>query len=147
MDSQLSSKKGINPKLWGPHYWKVFHITAFAYPDNPSDSDKDVYRTFYKTFAKILPCDKCSISARKQNTTVDWDSVLQNRDTLIRWTYDYHDLVNAKIKKESPSFTYFLNNFIANLNKLICNCNKYKEYIVIFVLIAIIVMQYTSNTL
>lgn len=147
MESQLSSKRGIKPDLWGPYYWKVFHLTAFGYPDNPTDADKDVYKNFYLNFAKVLPCDACSVSARTKMNLVIWDSVLVDRNSLIKWTYNFHDQVNIKLDKVSPTFEQFLTDFTDNLNYLICKCSKKIEYVIILFLIAVLIMRYTLNTL
>ena len=138
MENHISPKNNIKPVIWGPHFWKTFHLTAFAYPDNPNDKDKKVYKSFYKNFANILPCDKCSLEARKMNELVDWDSVLKDRDSLIKWTYDYHDTVNIRLDKTSPKFTDFLKNFIKDVNNFVCKCNRSIEYIIIAVLVLFI---------
>ncbi len=147
MDSQLSPKNGINPLLWGPYYWKVFHLTAFGYPDNPSNEDKEVYKQFYISFAKILPCDACSVSSRTKMNLVNWDAILIDRNSLIEWSYNFHDQVNIKLDKVSPSFNDFLTDFTVNLNYIICKCSKKIEYIIILFLIVMLIMRYTLSTL
>ena len=149
MDLHISPKNNINPEIWGPFFWKTFHTIAFAYPENPNKKDFEVYKSFYKNFANILPCDKCSLEARKLNELINWESILKSRDTLIKWTYDYHDTVNIRLGKYSPNFEYFSKNFIKDLKKFTCICDRKTEYIIIILLIIliIIIMHYTSNTL
>lgn len=150
MENHISPKNNINPKIWGPFFWKTFHLTAFGYPDKPNEKDKEVYKSFYKNFANILPCDRCSLDSRKMNERVDWESVLINRDALIKWTYDYHDEVNLKLHKTSPRFKDFMKFFIKDLNKFICNCDRKTEYIIITLLIIFIFLlltHYTSSIL
>ena len=149
MDTHISPKSNINPKIWGPYFWKTFHLTAFGYPKNPNDKDKQVYKSFYKSFASILPCDKCSLEARKLNDFIDWSSILESRETLIKWTYDYHDKVNERLGKNSPNFNCFKKNFIKDVNKFVCSCDRVIEYTIIGLLILFIMiflMHYTSNT-
>ena len=149
MENHISPKSNISPKIWGPYFWKTFHLTAFGYPENPNEKDKKVYKTFYKNFANILPCDKCSLEARKLNELVDWDSILKNRESLIKWTYDYHDTVNQRLGKNSPNFENFTKNFIKDVNKFVCSCDRTIEYTIIGLLILFIlifIMHYTSNT-
>lgn len=147
MDYHISSKNNISPKLWGPHFWKVFHITAFGYPDNPNEKDKKVYKNFYKNFANILPCNKCSEDSRKMNEFIVWDSVLENRSSLIKWTYEYHDSVNLKLGKNSPKFEDFMKNFMKNVNNFTCVCNRKLEYIIIISLMLILMFFITHYTL
>jgi hypothetical protein len=149
MENHISSKSNINPKIWGPHFWKTFHLIAFGYPLNPNEKDKYVYKKFYKYFSNILPCDKCSLEARKLNEVINWDLILKNRENLIRWTYDYHDTVNQRLGKTSPNFEKFLKNFIKDVNNFVCYCDRTIEYTIIGLLLLfllIFIMHYTSNT-
>ena len=50
----------MNPSYWGKFYWKVIHITALAYPDNPTEEDKETYHRLYETIGQVLPCKKCT---------------------------------------------------------------------------------------
>ena len=138
----LSKKNNINPKIWGPYFWDVFHMTAFGYPDNPNEYDKKAYEIFYFNFAKILPCTVCSEDSREMNNKVNWNKILESRDNLIKWTYDYHDIVNKKLGKISPDFNYFKNNLLSKKN-----CDKTLEYAIILVLCIILIMHYTLGSL
>tara|TARA_B100002051_G_C16284844_1_gene415292 strand:+ start:49 stop:492 length:444 start_codon:yes stop_codon:yes gene_type:complete len=142
MESQLSEKNSINPNLWGPTYWKVFHTTAFAFPDNPSEEDKNVYKNFYILFTKILPCEKCTQDARKAIKYVNWEQTLKSRDSLVKWTYLFHNDVNIKLNKKSIDFDYFLNNYIKDLSKKECKCDKTLETKIIILLVFLIFISF-----
>jgi len=43
---KLSGKRNINPNVWGPTFWDTLHFTAFGYPNNPNEIDKDSYKHF-----------------------------------------------------------------------------------------------------
>ena len=139
--SKISDKNNIDPRFWGPYFWKVFHITAFAYPDNPNKIDKSAYQNFYDSFMKILPCDKCSESAQRNILKVDWEYILSSRDRLIRWTYDFHDKVNKKLHKVSPSFKDF-NNTILTPEPKPENPSFLIHNIVIIILVLFIIYLY-----
>jgi len=119
--STISEKFNITPTFWGPYFWKTFHITAFGYPDNPNKVDKSAYQNFYDNFMKILPCDKCSNSAQRNVLKTDWEYILSSRDRLIKWTYDFHDKVNKKLGKKSPSFDDFINTALVQEPKEECS--------------------------
>jgi len=108
---ELSGKSNINPLIWGPPFWKVFHFTAFGYPENPNETDKETYKQFYINFFKILPCNACVISSREIFNDKDLNDALVSKQALIKWTYDFHDKVNIKLGKKSPSFENFVSNF------------------------------------
>ena len=139
----LSGKSNINPKLWGPYFWQTFHFTAFGYPETPNTTDKSAYKTFFIHFMKILPCDKCSVSSQKIIDTQLLEKALESRETLIRWSYDFHDKVNKKLNKTSPGFETFKHDF---QNR---DSNFVNIIIIILLLISLIyiTMRYTSNTL
>ena len=108
---ELSGKSNLNPIIWGPKFWEVFHFTAFGYPENPNEIDKEAYKQFYINFLKVLPCDVCVKSSPEILNVNDLDKALVSRTTLIKWTYDFHDKVNVKLGKKSPSFENFVSDF------------------------------------
>jgi hypothetical protein len=139
----LSGKSNINPKLWGPYFWQTFHFTAFGYPENPNEFDKSAYKTFYIHFMKILPCDKCSVSSQEIIDTNLLEKALESRQSLIRWSYIFHDKVNKKLNVMSPSFETFKYDFQNRDSSVI--------HIVITILLLFsliyVTMHYTSNIL
>ena len=137
----LSGKTNINPIIWGPYFWQTFHFTAFGYPENPNDNDKLTYKAFFIHFMKILPCDKCSISSQEIIDTDTLIKALNSRETLIRWSYNFHDKVNKKLNVTSPSYETFRHDF-ENRD------SKYLHIIVVIILLLIllyITMRYTSD--
>jgi hypothetical protein len=139
----LSGKSNINPKLWGPYFWQTFHFAAFGYPKNPNSSDISAYKTFYINFMKILPCDKCSVSSQEIINVDDLNKALISQETLIRWSYDFHDKVNKKLNKTSPSYETFKKQF-QNRDTNFLNMNFI--LIIIFLLcLFYVITHYTSN--
>jgi hypothetical protein len=104
---ELSGKTNINPKIWGPFFWKTFHLSTFGYPKEPNDLDKETYKLFYETFMKILPCNKCSQSSQKMLND-DLIKALESRDDLIKWGYNFHNGVNAKLEIKPLNFETFM---------------------------------------
>jgi len=141
----LSGKNNIDPTLWGPHFWKVIHLTSFGYPTNPAQSDIDAYKNFYMSLGGVLPCDTCSNSclefmkdAEKHTCETNIDDALVSRDSLIKWGYDFHNIVNKKLgKKYTVPFEYFKINFIRNTES--GNSRDRKLEILVMILIIIII--------
>ena len=106
---ELSGKTNISPKIWGPFFWKTFHLSTFGYPKNPNELDKQTYKIFYETFMKILPCNKCATSSQKMLN-----------DDLIKWGYNFHNGVNSKLELKHLEFETFMKdmNFLTSGNKL-----------------------------
>ncbi len=96
---------GIKPEIWGRPGWNFLHMVTLAYPENPTLDDKRNYFTYLYTLQYILPCDKCKdnmtkhLKERPLNT---W--ALTNRENLVKWGIDIHNLVNRENGK--PIWTY-----------------------------------------
>ena len=49
-DSEFyNSGEGFLTSVWGPLIWQFLHIISFNYKVNPSEEDKDNYRTFVES--------------------------------------------------------------------------------------------------
>tara|TARA_Y100000992_G_C21272305_1_gene497647 strand:+ start:2385 stop:2813 length:429 start_codon:yes stop_codon:yes gene_type:complete len=140
----LSGKSNIDPKIWGPYLWETFHFVAFGYPESPNEEDKKAYKEFYESFVKVLPCDKCSISSQELFKKSDIDSFLKSKQSLIKWTYNFHKKVNNKLEKESPSFEEFVSNF-KNRNNTLSSTNILM--VILLIIVILIFMHYTLNIL
>ena len=138
--STLSEKNGITPIIWGPYFWRTFHTVAFGYPDTPDKIDKTSYQAFYENFTRVLPCDTCSLSAQRNILKTDWEYILSSRERLIRWTYDFHEEVNKKLNKKSPTFEVFKDNLLNPEEG--CNNLNYKIIIAFLVLLCIYLLLF-----
>ena len=103
------NKTNIDPKIWGPYFWETFHLSTAGYPVIPTIEEISSYKEFYISFMKILPCQKCSRDALDTINYSGLDEGLKSRDNLILWGYNFHDIVNKKLNKTSPSFESFSN--------------------------------------
>lgn len=91
----------LGPSIWGPHAWKFIHITAMAYPSNPTDIDINTYRNYFTLLGDILPCPKCRINYKKKLIKFPLtDYVLSSTDNFVNWTIDLHNEVNKDTGKE-----------------------------------------------
>lgn len=89
----------LRTKAWGCPSWFVFHSYAMSYPvKNPSTKEKNIYKLFYKTFGKVLPCSLCrdsyAIFVKKCPLN---NNVLKTRRNLAMWTFKIHNMVNKKL--------------------------------------------------
>ena len=112
------NKANIDPKIWGPYFWETFHFSTIGYPENPTAEHISSYRDFYTSFMKILPCEKCSHSATQIITTSNLEEGLKSRKNLILWGYNFHDLINKKLNKESPKYDDFKKKFSQRDSKI-----------------------------
>ena len=99
----------MNPEIWGPHGWFFLHRITLAYPDNPTNEDKLMYKHFFHNVGNVLPCDTCKIHYGQNISTYPIDKHLDNRESLSRWLVTMHNLVNDSLGKKRISYDKFIN--------------------------------------
>ena len=74
----------INPNIWGKSFWNVIHFITMAYPDNPSDEDKQHVMSFFKDLQFVLPCENCRNHFKSNLITYPLtDEILSSRYSFI----------------------------------------------------------------
>jgi len=101
-NEDYNSGDGMLTSIWGPAMWLFLHTMSFNYPVNPSEDQKKYYYKFLKNLANILPCKYCRDNYKENLKTHKLNkSVMKNRDSLSRWVYELHEMVNKRLNKES----------------------------------------------
>lgn len=89
----------MDPYIWGPSAWEFLHSTTFAYPDEPSQTDKLRYKDFFEQLCYVLPCKDCCLHYQQELVNTKLDQALDSRDTLSRWMVEVHNNVNKRLGK------------------------------------------------
>lgn len=85
----------IDPRLWGDNGWKFIHYITLGYPDNPTDIDKENYKTYLDKQKFVLPCEKCRLHYTQNLAKHPLsDYVMASRYNLFKWGVDMHNEVN-----------------------------------------------------
>ena len=87
---------------WGPHFWTVMHTVAFSFSDNPTLQERQAAHNFFTSLQHLLPCPKCRRHCQENLSKTPPDTT--NRDTLSRWSVNFHNEVNKCLNK--PIKTY-----------------------------------------
>ncbi len=98
----------MDTRFWGPSGWRLLHSITNSYPKYPSEYDIKTYQIFFLTLPHILPCIYCRNSLTEYYNRLPIDKSLEddpkypliNRDSLIRWLYQIHNLVNDKLRAQ-----------------------------------------------
>jgi hypothetical protein len=97
-----NSGDGMMTSVWGPAMWMMLHTMSFNYPINPTYEQQKHYYKFYSNLKNTLPCRYCrenlTKNLKKHKLSKD---VMKSRETLSRWVYELHELVNKQLGKES----------------------------------------------
>ncbi len=87
--------------IWGPLGWMTLHSTAFAYPEIPTTSERDLMYSWLDMFRDTITCPTCKehfttmlASYRKQ-----FPNMLRGRHDFIIFTFRAHNAVNKRINK------------------------------------------------
>ena len=94
----------MNPKFWGPHGWLFLHTVTMNYPKEPTNEDKTLYRKFFSSLKRVLPCEKCAYHYYEHIKDDPIEPALESRDSLVRWLIKIHNKVNEDLGK--PQYTY-----------------------------------------
>jgi hypothetical protein len=52
--SNLVDPKYTDPKSWGPHFWFMMFCIANNYPENPTNTDRNVTHGFFSNMQRSL---------------------------------------------------------------------------------------------
>lgn len=94
---------GLNPKVWGPHYWFFLHTVAMTYPHHPNSVTKKKYYDFLQNLPLFIPIETMATDFSKLLDEYPLTPYLDNRESLIRWMHFIHNKINEKL--ELPKIT------------------------------------------
>ena len=130
--------------VWGKSVWKTIHFIALGYPDNPTEDQKLDYKTFYLLLKTVIPCKICR-DHYKETLEVNPlnDDALKNKESLVKWTINLHNLVNQQLKYPILSYDKALNELYKESNETHYNLNNLPCYLlIIFIIILFIIFLY-----
>lgn len=87
--------KNINPALWGKPGWEFMHWITLAYPNNPTEEEKNEMKMYFTSVGPVLPCFTCKKHFKQhlQKFPLD-DYVLSCHRNLVEWLMNIHNKVN-----------------------------------------------------
>jgi hypothetical protein len=99
----MSSRKSIDPLVWGKGFWESLHYASVDY----AVADKAGFEAFYASLRYTLPCENC-----REHYTQFWNAhpiapYLEHDDKLREWTLLLHNTVNKRLGKPTWSLEQF----------------------------------------
>ena len=95
----MSPESLVYPERWGPMFWDLCHLVSFTYPDKCTPHEREQTARFYESLACVLPCEECKRDFGGMLQRYPVRSYLDSPESLSRWAYDLHNMVNAKLGK------------------------------------------------
>ena len=117
---------GLDPQIWGPHYWFFLHTISLCYPLRPNTITKKKYYDFIHNMHLFIPVENMSSEFSKLLNEYPVTPYLDSRDSFIRWMHFIHNKINQKLEKPKISLSQFYEKYYEEykLKDL-----KLKEYI------------------
>ena len=103
----------IDPKIWGPPAWDFLFYTVLAYPDVPTENDKNSMKNFFMSVGPILPCELCRLNFAKHTDTYKLTSdILSSRHRLLIWLITIHNEVRKMKGKMPVTYEYIIEKYL-----------------------------------
>ncbi len=97
----------LDPKVWGPKFWFVFHTITLNYPNNPNSVTKKKYYDFVQNIPMFLPVEEIATHFSKLLNEYPIQPYLDNRESFIKWFWFIHNKINEKLEKPIISIKDF----------------------------------------
>ena len=136
----------MDPHIWGPGAWTLLHSVTFNYPEKPTQQDKNEFSDFFYALANVLPCSVCQDHFKKHLNNLPIKFYLESKETLTKWLFEIHNLVNQDTKKKTIKYKQFkqiYKNIYSKSKESITyykQKNKIQKIIIYLLIISIIVM-------
>ena len=100
----MAMRRPEDPRIWGRVTWQSMHCFANAYPEQPSDADKQAYRAWFLSLQGVLPCRYCRehFPANLRQAGYLTEEALSSRDKFKEFMSRFHDCVTNSISKKAP---------------------------------------------
>lgn len=88
-----------SPLVWGTDLWKTCHRLSLAYPEMPTQKQKQAARSFFSSLGSLLPCPGCRRHYDSYFKQTFRNGSVASREALVKWVYDLHEEVNRRLGK------------------------------------------------
>jgi hypothetical protein len=97
----------LDPEVWGPHYWFFIHSVAMTYPNFPNSVSKKKFYDFFQMLPLFIPVEDMAAKFSKLLDEFPVQPYLDNRESLLKWTWYIHNKVNTSLEKPILPFDKF----------------------------------------
>lgn len=81
----MTSRRNINPKLWGPPAWRFLDMVVMSYPDVADLNDQVSMSAFVESLVYALPCALCRNNTMSFIQSHPPMAYMSGRLSLQRW--------------------------------------------------------------
>jgi len=140
----------MDPNVWGKHGWIFLHSITMAYPDKPTEYDKNNYKHFFHLLMFVLPCEVCREHFKQYISEIPIDNALTCKKKLVEWLINIHNKTNESLGKPVLNYNdvidiyknlYNEKNIEKNIEKKTPTTVQNNYYIVIAIILGIILIS------
>ncbi|GAA5969212.1 hypothetical protein JCM11641_007511 [Rhodosporidiobolus odoratus] len=84
----------------GQASWKLLHTMAARFPEEPTDDEREAFKSYLHLFSRLYPCGECA--AEFQALLRQLPPQTSSRSSASMWLCSIHNLVNERLGK--PEF-------------------------------------------
>jgi hypothetical protein len=101
----------LDPEIWGPHYWFVFHTISLSYPLHPTNVTKKKYYDLVQNIPLFIPDEKTGDEFGALLEKFPVTPYLDSRESFMKWVNFLHNKINEKLEKPELSMSEALNKY------------------------------------
>jgi len=91
----------VAKQIWGNLCWYLFHASVYKLKDERVDLiPKLIY--IFKNVCYNLPCPDCREQSKQILSRVNFTQI-KTKESLVKFLFEYHNIVNKKLKKPQYS--------------------------------------------
>ena len=131
--AKISNTTGLNPGVWGPHYWFFLHTIALNYPHYPNDVTRKKYYELINNIPLFIPVESIASEFAKLLDEYPISSYLDSRDEFVRWMHFIHNKINEKLEQPKIPIHVFYSTYYEQYKpKVVLKIedNKWKQKVV-----------------
>ena len=102
---------GLNPEIWGPHYWFFLQTVSITYPHKPNDVSKKKYYDFIQNLPLFIPNTEIGNNFSKLLDKYPVTPYLDSRLSFMKWVNFMHNKINNQLEKPEQEFYKSLEDY------------------------------------
>ena len=102
---------GLNPEIWGPHYWFFLQTVSITYPQKPNDVSKKKYYDFIQNLPLFIPNTEIGNNFSKLLDKYPVTPYLDSRLSFMKWINFIHNKINDQLEKPEKEFYKSLEDY------------------------------------
>jgi FAD-linked sulfhydryl oxidase len=119
-------------KKWGPLGWATLHSAAAAYPDSPTEYEKEMLSRWIKSFYETILCPSCmkhfaDMLGDYAQKHPDWRN---SRKDFSQFVFRAHNTVNVRTRKPVYTFKQSIEQLRASMPSAAVATQRRREYLV-----------------